>query len=195
MNYFFKLLVKYYFEILKLLLILLIVLTIIESYLPKMLSNQFVRETYRWFVKDMHTESLQPITANASAYWNDDKNTFEDTRTAYLAYKNNGMSGLILLSQEQYELFKNNPTIESFRKCVIIELIATELDRQFSEQTKIPPNEDSYFYENSVGTRIIEASAQLKLPDSELDQFLISLKKVVFKNVEKVRADQQGEQK
>lgn len=164
--------VNNFFEILKALVVLLIILVLVKKY--STLGNISQQKT-----------SSQKYTANYSPYWNDIKAT-------YWVYKTNGMSGLISLSQEQYKQFKNNYTIDGFRKCLVTEIMAIEINRQFFERTKIPPLDDDYFNENGFNVRFMEAAAKLGLSKEEQKILILNLKELVFNDMKKIILEQRG---
>lgn len=105
--------------------------------------------------------------------------------SAFETYKSEGMTGLKILSQSQYENLPSKPNIEQIRKCALVDMFAITVHNQFVRELKFP--KDEYFniesFQQRIGKHFLaygismdEANSYLRKWESSVNREIANLK-------------------
>ena len=81
-------------------------------------------------------------------------------------YKEAGVSGLVALSQNQYETFDNDPTEENLRHAVLVDLFGWKIDIEMSLRLRFPSHE--YFAKKQFSERVTPRLKEIGEPTSSI---------------------------
>ena len=93
-------------------------------------------------------------------------------------YKEGGVSGLVALSQKQYEIFDNDPTEDNLRHAVLVDLFGWKIDVEMSLRLRFPSHE--YFAKKHFSERVAPRLKEIGEPtSSKLKKWLREASKVI----------------
>ena len=117
-------------------------------------------------------------TAHARSPAEVTKDLVKAADTAVLAYKETGMSGLIIKTQECYEQNTKN-----LFYCVYIDLASRRIDQVFVESMNFPPNE--FFSDEQFGSRVVPVLASANMNMDVSNKYLMIVTPEINSLVEK----------